>query len=138
MHKGIIGIVGGMEPNAGIALSKNIINQTIVKNDQSHLPQILYSVPESVPDGTEYILGNENTNPAYRIAKILIELESIGVRFAALACNSAHAPQIFDVILSELNDNYSRIKLLHMIRETGIFIKEQFPGKNKVGILGTK
>ncbi|MDD4144617.1 MAG: amino acid racemase [Prolixibacteraceae bacterium] len=137
MNKGIIGIVGGMGPDAGIALSKNIISQTIAKKDQEHLPQILYSVPESIPDRTEYIMGNEKTNPAYRIAQILIEMESIGVRYAALACNSAHAPQIFDVIMSELNDNYSRIKLLHMIRETGIFIKNQFPGKKKVGILGT-
>ena len=137
MNKGIIGIVGGMGPDAGIALAKNIISQTIAKKDQEHLPLLLYSVPGAISDRTEYILGNEKVNPAYRIAQILKDMESIGVIFAAMACNSAHAPQIFDVILAELNKNYSKIKLLHMIRETGIFIKNQFPGRQKVGILGT-
>ncbi len=137
MQKDVIGIVGGMGPDAGIALSKNLISQTIAEKDQEHLPQVLFSIPELISDRTEYILGEVKTNPAYSIAKILLMMESIGVRLAAMACNSAHAPQIFNVILSELNENYSGIKLLHMIKEVGLFIRDHYEVSKKVGIMGT-
>lgn len=137
MKNGIIGIVGGMGPDAGIALSGKIISHTIAGKDQDHLPQILYSVPENITDRTEYITGKIKTNPADGIIRILSDMESIGVIIAALACNSAHAPQIFDVIVYDLQNRKSKIRLLHMIEEVGNFITFNYPYRKKVGILGT-
>ncbi len=137
MNKGIIGIVGGMGPVAGITLAKNIISQTLALNDQEHLPQILFSLPENIPDRTEFILGKINTNPATGIMRILMDMELIGVSYAALACNSAHAPQIFNVIKTGLENRKTQLKLFHMIEEVGSFIKTHFPEQKKVGILGT-
>lgn len=137
MEKGFIGIAGGMGPDAGIAMSKNIVLQTIAKKDQEHLPQILYSFPESVPDRTKYIIGETNENPAYPISDIFIKMESVGVRYAAMACNSAHAPQIFNVIVSELTKHNTQIRLFHMIEEVGKFIKNYYPVCTRIGILGT-
>lgn len=137
MQKGIIGIVGGMGPEAGIALSGKIINHTIAGKDQEHLPQILYSLPEMIPDRTEYITGKIRTNPAGAILQILDGMEHAGVTVAGLACNSAHAPQIFDVVESGLRQRSSKIRLLHMVDEAGRFITGNYPGVTRVGILGT-
>ncbi len=126
-----------MGPYAGIALSGNIMNHTIAGKDQDHLPQILYSAPGYIPDRTEYITGKIKTNPADGIIRILTDMESIGVTIVALACNSAHAPQIFDVIVSELEKRKSDIRLLHIIEEVGNFITFNYPDRKKVGILGT-
>ncbi len=126
-----------MGPSAGIDISYKIVDQTIASKDQEHLPQILYSEPEIIGDRTEYIMGRISENPAYNIAKILLKLESAGAGIACLACNSAHAPQIFDVITGELSKNNSSIWLLHIIDEVGKFIKHHYPAVEKVGILGT-
>ncbi len=134
---GLIGIAGGMGPSAGIDLSSKIVDQTIASKDQEHIPQILYSDPGAIGDRTEYILGKIKENPAYNIAKILVKLESAGAVIACLACNSAHAPQIFDVVEDELAKKGSSIKLFHIIDEVGKFIKFQYPDIRKVGILGT-
>ena len=137
MQTSYIGIVGGMGPEAGVALSRNIICHTIAGKDQDHLPQILYSIPTIIPDRTDFLMGKVKTNPGLRIAGILADMDSIGVRLAALACNSAHAPKIFDVIMEEITTLVLNLKLLHMIEEVGRFLNENYPDKKKVGILGT-
>ncbi len=133
----MIGIVGGMGPIAGIDLSKKIVNQTIAGKDQDHIGQILFSTPEFIGDRTEYILGIIKENPAYAISKILLQLEELGASVAGLPCNSAHAPEIFEVIQDILIAKKAGIQLLHMIEEVGKFISTQFPDYKKIGILGT-
>ncbi|MBU1012795.1 MAG: amino acid racemase [Bacteroidetes bacterium] len=137
MKKGMIGIVGGMGPIAGIDLSRKIVNQTIAGRDQDHISQILYSASERIGDRTEYIQGKIQENPAYAIADIILSLESMGATVVGLPCNSAHATNIFGVIVEKLKERQSEIILLHMIEEVGKFLKTQFPTIKKVGILGT-
>ena len=137
INNGIIGIVGGMGPLAGVDLSRKIINQTIAFKDQDHLPQVLYSIPELIMDRTDYLLGIIKENPAGIITQLLIRLESMGCTICGLSCNTAHAPQIFDVIQKELSEKKSTIKLLHIINEVGVFIKKYYPEVTNVGILGT-
>jgi len=137
MESSYIGVVGGMGPDAGINLSKNIIYNTIATKDQDHISQILYSSPSGISDRTDFILGKVSENPGYQIARILINLHSIGVGIAGLACNSAHAPVIFDIITEEIKKSGIKLSLLHMIEETGYFIKTHYPSFKKIGILGT-
>ncbi len=137
-NKKLIGIVGGMGPMAGVDLSKKIINQTIATKDQDHLPQILYSRPQNITDRTAFILGDVTENPAYSIFSILRKLESLGVTVAGMACNSAHAPRIFDVIVECLNNSKSKLILLNMVEEVAKVIKKQFSSLNRVGVLATK
>lgn len=134
---GIIGIVGGMGPIAGIDLSKKIVNQTIAGKDQDHISQVLFSAPKFIGDRTEYILGIIKENPAYAISEILLQLDGLGATVAGLPCNSAHAPEIFGVVQEQLQVANAKIELLHMIEEVGKFILAQFPDFRKVGILGT-
>ncbi len=141
--KNIIGIVGGMGPVAGVDLASKIISQTIASGDQEHLPFVLHSFPNEIGDRTAYILahGNktalEDGNPGVAIARALMQMEQAGATVAGMACNSAHAPVIFDRIVSELKANESRINLLHMVWEVGWHIVYNLTGVRKVGIVGT-
>jgi aspartate racemase len=137
MKNELIGIVGGMGPLAGIALAENIVSQTIADKDQEHLPLVLFSLPVMIPDRTEYLTGKEKTNPGVIIASILTDMEKIGVTIAGLACNSVHAPRIFDSIVLQLKKEESNIRLLHIVKEAGRFITVHYPGCRKIGILGT-
>jgi len=137
VKSGIIGIVGGMGPGAGIDLSSKIVSQTLAASDQEHLPQLLFSFPSLIGDRTRFVLGQDSENPGPRIAGVVLRLEQAGATVAGLACNSAHIPAIFGAIQDELNRHGARIRLLHMIDEVGRFIREHHPGISRVGVLGT-
>ena len=137
--KQLIGIVGGMGPAAGLDLASKIVSQTLVSADQDHLPFVLYSFPDEIGDRTAFILNQGQTlaNPGIAIARVLLKMELAGVTVAGMACNSAHAPVIYDCICSELASNSSKINLLHIVREVGWHIIYNHAGVRKAGILGT-
>lgn len=137
-NKKLIGIIGGMGPIAGINLSEKIINQTLAAKDQDHLSQILYSAPQNIADRTEFILGAVSENPAYAIFSILKKLELLGVTVAGIACNSAHAPAIFNVITEKLSKSKMRMKLLNMIEEIAKTIMQEYKGAKKIGLMATR
>jgi aspartate racemase len=131
----VIGVLGGCGPYAGLQLVKNIFDQTIAGTDQEHLPVYLSSVPGDIADRTAYLLNPETENPAYSIAALLSKLEDAGAEVAGIACNTSHAPAIYEVICSELERKGSSIKLLHIVDETIRFLKEISPLVTRVGIL---
>lgn len=132
----MIGIVGGVGPLAGLDIVAKIIEETKATTDQEHLPLLLSSQPHKIADRTAYLLGQSTENPAYALAKLILELEKAGATVVAIPCNTAHAPRIFDVIREELSNAQSNVKLLHLIEETAAFIRSNF-GEIPVGVLST-
>lgn len=132
----MIGIVGGVGPFAGLDVFKKIIEETIANKDQDHLPVLLSSQPHRIADRTAYLLGEEKENPAFALKDIILELDRAGATVAAVPCNTAHAPAIFDVVREELAKEKHTIRLLHLVEETAKFIHVNFQGK-KVGVLST-
>lgn len=126
-----------MGPDAGIALSANIVDNTVSNGDPGHLPQILLSAPSFIPDRTEFILGETIINPGERIAVIMEQLEKAGATVACIACNSAHAPVIFDEMLNRVREKGLKIKILHIIDETALFMRMYYPQITTAGILST-
>lgn len=132
----MIGIVGGVGPLAGLDVFKKIIEETDAVRDQDHLPVILSSQPHKIVDRTAFLTGKEKTNPAYAFLKIIQELDSAGAQIAAIPCNTAHAPAIFDTLKEELVKLPLTINLLHLVEETAKYILANYSGC-KVGILST-
>ena len=99
----VIGIVGGMGPQAGVALFSNIVRFTSATQDQQHLSTILMSFPRHIPDRTLFLEGVAEINPAVNVVNIIRKLESAGASVVGIACNTCHAPAIFDVIARELD-----------------------------------
>lgn len=132
----MIGIVGGAGPLAGVDVVKKIIEETTARTDQDHVPVMLLSIPETTPDRTQYLIGEEPRNPAYPIAELFLRLERAGATVAAIPCNTAHADAIFGVVHHQLKSAGSKLQLVHMITETHRHIQRNFPGK-RVGVLST-
>ena len=133
----IIGIVGGVGPLAGLDLQAKIVAQTIAGRDQDHLPVVSLSWPGSIPDRTEYLLGQVAQNPALPIVEQLRLLAALGATVAAIPCNTAHAPAIFDVIRAGVAGFAPPLRLLHMLDETADHLAAYHPDLRTVGVLST-
>jgi len=134
----MIGIIGGIGPAAGLNLARLITEQVEVQKDQDHVPWILMNQPGEIVDRTEFLMGKVDVNPGEEIAKQIICLEKVGCTVCGIACNTAHAPAIFDLITNILEENNSKIKLVHAIEEMVKYSKKNLKRGEKIGILGTK
>lgn len=132
-----IGIVGGMGPEACVNLFNSITSLTDAATDQEHLSVILMSFPKHITDRTAFLEGNTDINPANVVAKIIKRLENAGANIIGMACNTIHAPEIFDVILGELDAMKSKVCLVHMPLATCQLIKKKYPLVNRVGLMTT-
>ena len=113
----LIGILGGMGPQAGLDMAEKLVMETLTEKDQDHLPFLLYSLPASVPDRTEFLLGITAENPAFAIADQFEAMARAGVKLAAMACNTAHARPIFDVVLDLLDQRHVDLRIYHLVNE---------------------
>jgi aspartate racemase len=135
--RGSIGIVGGAGPFAGLDLHAKILAETAASQDQDYPTIFVISQPELITDRTAYLQGKTSKNPATAIADQILRLEEMGATVAAIPCNTAHAPAIFERILALLREGGSRIQLLHMIMETRRHLQAHFPAISRVGVLST-
>jgi aspartate racemase len=133
----MLGIVGGIGPMAGADLYKKIVENTIANTDQEHLSVLLASMPNEIADRTSFLLGKSDINPAPALAKIILMLERAGATHIGIACNTAHAPQIFEPMQCLLTQNDSKVVILNMIEETVSSILAHSAPIQRVGILGT-
>ena len=133
----MIGIVAGVGPYAGLDLLDKILSQTEAEKDQDHLTVISISQPAQIPDRTAFLLSQESSNPAFPILEQLLRLEQAGAQVAAVPCNTAHAPAIFDKIQDGLAQANSQLTLLHMIVEVGRELQRSCPSVKNVGVLST-
>lgn len=127
--EGVLGVLGGMGPQATNTFYQRLIDRTQAEKDQEHLQVLIWS-DAKIPDRTAGILaGAEEAEKVYQAllagAKLL---EGAGCTVLAIPCNTSH--YFADRLQGQL-----KIPLIHMIRETAAFIAAQ--GKRKVGILAT-
>jgi aspartate racemase len=133
----MIGIIGGLGPAAGLNLARLITELVDVKRDQDHLPWLLINQPGKVVDRTEYLMGRTDVNPGDEIGKQILTLEKAGCTITGIACNTAHAPPIFNRILEVLKKESSKIRIVHAIDEVAKYARKKLTLGEKIGILGT-
>lgn len=134
----MIGIVSGAGPLAGFDVARKIIEETVAVTDQEHLPVLVFSVPEEIPDRSSFLLGQIPDNPGHPIGELFLRLERAGATVAAIACNTAHADPIFDKVRSQLQAAGSALRVVNIIENTVNEIRARFdPSSTKVGVLGT-
>jgi len=127
-----------MGPQAGLDLAEKLITLTRTTRDQDHIPFVLFSLPGTVPDRTAFLLGQEDINPAYAIADQFEKMSTMGITVAVMACNTAHASPIFDVVMDLLRDRGVELRILHLVQETIAYIRQNYAQIQRVGILGTQ
>jgi aspartate racemase len=133
----VIGVVGGMGPLAGVRLVELITRMSPAKRDQDHPDIVLVSMPGRISDRTDFLVGHSEENPAAAVAECVQTLARAGATCVGVACNSVHAPPIWDDITATLARHGCDLTLLHLVEETGLEIAARVAAGSKVGVLGT-
>lgn len=123
----VVGIVGGMGPEAGVDLVKKIIQLTPATKDQEHIHVILDNYT-SIPDRTAFILGR-GENPLPYLLESVNRLKSVGTKIFAMACNTAH--YFYDDIVK-----MTGVYMLHVAEESLRELRT-LNIKGRVGLMGT-
>jgi aspartate racemase len=128
MPERIIGILGGMGPEATVDFFREIVNVTPARNDQDHVPVLIYSNPR-MPDRASAILyGAESPLPHLREAAVVLERGGAGI--ITIPCNTAH------YYLEDLRAAV-RIPVLNMIEEACRALRAGYPEASTAGLLAT-
>jgi aspartate racemase len=128
MSKKVIGILGGMGPEATLDCFGKIIKHTPAQKDQDHLRVIIDSNP-SVPDRTASIVGN-GQSPVPEMVKGCQALVNAGADFIIIPCVSAH----FFIDEIQRQANLPIVSIFDAVAES---ITRDFPEVKTVGLLGT-
>jgi aspartate racemase len=137
MDVGCIGVVGGMGPFTGVDLVDKIHQESVAVRDQEHLPVLLASYPNEIPDRGTFVLGKSSSNPAHPIAEVIRLLERSGATVAGIPCVTAHCSPIMDVVKEAVTEAGVELKLLSLIDETVKYICEVSPDIRRVGAIST-
>jgi aspartate racemase len=124
----IIGVVGGVGPEASNKFCEFLIKYKKAERDQNHLTFIHYCNPK-IPDRTEYILGI-GEDPSPEIIKTCNDLKKAGADILIIPCNTAH------YFLKDVQKSVD----LPIIDMTKVLVKkvlEENPPLKRIGILAT-
>lgn len=124
----ILGILGGMGPEATANLYQEIVRLTPAKKDQDHIPTLIFSFPQ-VPDRTAAIKNRDRSIVPY-LVEGATRLEKAGASFVVIPCNTAH---YFHADIQAA----VKIPVLHMIREAVQAVIDRHPDCRRVGLLAT-
>jgi len=126
MDEKIVGIMGGMGPEATVDLFRKILAATPAKTDQEHL-HIIIDCNSKVPSRPAALLEG-GPDPTPLLQSTARNLERAGADFLVVACNTAHL--FYDRITEVV-----RIPVLHIADEAIGEAKRRYPGIQSVGVL---
>jgi aspartate racemase len=126
MTEKIIGIIGGLGPEATVDLFRKIIKATPAQYDQEHLRVIIDSNPKT-PDRVKAIFEN-GEDPCPVLIDTAKNLERAGAQLLLIPCNAAH--YYYDAIVEAVS-----IPILHIMEETAAYSRRRFPNVRIFGLL---
>lgn len=128
MNDTILGIIGGMGPEATISFYHRIIKQTQVTSDQDHFRVVIDS-NSKIPDRTKAILYDGDT-PLPALIATTKNVEQMGAKVAGIPCITAH--YYLDAIRQETS-----MTIVSAIESVYSKIKSSYPSVKRVGVLST-
>lgn len=130
MKQKVIGVLGGMGPEATLDCFAKIIEHTRAKTDQDHLRVVIDNNP-AVPDRTAAIIG-KGESPVPALVKGCRVLARAGADFVIIPCVSAHffldairrqislpVLSIFDVVAEHITASHPEVKTVGLLGTTG-------------------
>jgi aspartate racemase len=95
MIRRVVGILGGMGPEATILLQQRLLGCVTAKDDADHLPLLIDMNPQ-VPSRIAHLIDGNGRDPAPTLVEMAQRLQQAGATALAMPCNTAHyyAPQI--------------------------------------------
>jgi aspartate racemase len=124
----ILGVIGGMGPEATVELFRRIVSATPAQRDQDHL-HILIDNDPGIPDRTAAIL-QRGPSPLPALEAAAKRLQQAGATQLLIPCNTAH------YWLPELQRKVG-IPILNMVAETADAVAAHVPPLGRIGLLAT-
>jgi aspartate racemase len=124
----VVGVLGGMGPDATVDFMAKVIALTPADKDQDHIHMLVDHNPK-VPSRQAAIL-DKGEDPGPEIAAMARRLEAAGAEFLVIPCNTAY---VFEASILEAVS----IPLISIIDETIAAISEKSPAAKSVGLLAT-
>ncbi len=124
----LVGVLGGMGPDATVDFMAKVIARTPATCDQNHVHMIVDHNP-AVPNRQAAILGG-GEDPAPALAGMAKRLASAGADFLVIPCNTAYV--FAESIVAAVN-----IPLVNIIDVTIDALREQVPDATAAGVLAT-
>ena len=126
----VIGIIGGMGPEATVEVMRQIIRRTPARDDADHVRMLVDNNPK-VPSRIAFLLEGGAVDPAPSLVSMARGLERSGATMLAMPCNTAHAfaPAIRDAV---------NIPFIDMIDAALADVRSTAPaGTVRFGVLGS-
>jgi aspartate racemase len=86
----IVGIIGGMGPEATVDLMRRVVAKTPAEDDQDHIHLIVESNPK-IPSRIAHLIDGTGADPTPELIRIAANLQRAGADALAIPCNTAHA-----------------------------------------------
>jgi aspartate racemase len=153
---GLIGILGGLGPEAGRLLHGYIIEEAArlksITCDQDHYDIVHLSLPSIIPDRASYIFDRACPNPTPVIFTILKSMALVAEQHdrpmsVCIPCNTYHAPVLFDPLKEALakSDMRHHVRILNLIEESALAVQtyaetsktKTGTGADRVGLIST-
>lgn len=129
MSRRVVGVLGGMGPEATILLQQRMLKLVSARDDADHVPLLIDMNPQ-VPSRIAHLIEGHGDNPGPVLGGMAQRLQQAGATALAMPCNTAHhyAPFIADAI---------SVPFLDMVSLSVAAAREALPEKAKVGILAS-
>lgn len=124
----VVGIIGGMGPEATIELMRRVIAATPADDDQDHIHLIVESNPK-IPSRIAHLVEGSGADPKPELLRIARNLKAAGADALAIACNTAHC---YAAAIEEA----ASIPLLDMVELTAARLAALRPNA-RVGLLAS-
>ena len=89
MHR-VVGIIGGMGPEATLDLMRRVLAKTPARDDQDHIHLLVESNPK-IPSRIAHLIEGTGADPTPELIRIAQNLQRAGAEALAIPCNTAHA-----------------------------------------------
>ena len=89
MHR-VVGIIGGMGPEATLDLMRRVLAKTPAQGDQDHIHLLVESNPK-IPSRIAHLIEGTGADPTPELIRIAQNLQHAGAQALAMPCNTAHA-----------------------------------------------
>lgn len=124
----VIGILGGMGPEATVELMRRVVAATPAKDDVDHIHMIVDNNPK-VPSRIAALIDETGESPLPELQRMAKRLEAAGSDVLAIACNTAHwyVRDIAGIV---------RIPVMNMVTLTAERVARD-PACRKVGLLAS-
>ncbi len=129
MSPRLVGILGGMGPEATILLQQRVLETVEAQDDADHLPLLIDMNPQ-VPSRIAHLIEGTGADPGPVLVSMARGLERAGATALAMPCNTAHhyAAQIEQAV---------SVPFLHMVDLSVARAAQDLPAGSPVGILAS-